>query len=73
MRQATRRNGKLTFDANGKHIPGPFTIQARREILSRLLVVQEEFGDPLITESELKQIYRTWANELQSNGGVVDV
>ncbi|MBS0291196.1 MAG: hypothetical protein JSS01_01555, partial [Proteobacteria bacterium] len=46
-RSAIRRNGRLTFDVSGKHIPGPFTIQARQEILDRLLAVQAEFGAQL--------------------------
>ncbi|WP_266064502.1 DNA phosphorothioation system sulfurtransferase DndC [Brucella intermedia] len=73
MRQAVRRNGKLTFDPNGKHIPGPFTIQARREILSGLLKVQAEFGAPLISEAELQQIQKIWSEELRIQGGVADV
>lgn len=65
MRQAVRRNGKLTFAPSGKHIPGPFTIQARKEILVRLLKAQKEFGDNLITDDELDLIYQNWAQELQ--------
>lgn len=73
MRQIVRRNGKLSFDVNGKHIPGPFTIQARREILAKLLDVQQKFGDQLIREEELKLIYGHWAEELQAQGGLADV
>ncbi|WP_295134278.1 hypothetical protein [uncultured Reyranella sp.] len=69
MRQAIRRNGKLTFAASGKHIPGPFTIQARQEILKRLLQVQEKFGAELISNEELELIYQTWATELQQETG----
>lgn len=65
MRSAVRRNGRLTFDITGKHIPGPFTIQARREILAELLRVQEKFGTPLISEEEIDLIHRIWASELQ--------
>jgi DNA sulfur modification protein DndC len=64
-RSAIRRNGRLTFDLTGKHIPGPFTIQARREILERLLAVQAEFGGRLISDEELELIHKTWATELQ--------
>jgi DNA sulfur modification protein DndC len=64
-RSAIRRNGRLTFDLTGKHIPGPFTIQARREILERLLAVQAEFGGHLISNDELELIHKTWATELQ--------
>ncbi|MEI6762237.1 MAG: DNA phosphorothioation system sulfurtransferase DndC [Betaproteobacteria bacterium] len=65
MRSAIRRNGRLTFDITGRHIPGPFTIQARREILSELLRVQKEFGEQLISEQEIDQIHKIWASELQ--------
>ncbi|MDZ4253050.1 MAG: DNA phosphorothioation system sulfurtransferase DndC, partial [Sulfuritalea sp.] len=64
-RQAYRRNGRLTFDLAGKHIPGPFTIQARKMILERLLSIQDEFGDRLISEGELDLIYQHWTNEFQ--------
>ncbi|KVF26145.1 DNA phosphorothioation system sulfurtransferase DndC [Burkholderia vietnamiensis] len=64
-RSAIRRNGRLTFDVSGKHIPGPFTIQARREILNRLLAVQAEFGAQLITDDELDLIHKYWAMDLQ--------
>ncbi|MFN7881638.1 MAG: DNA phosphorothioation system sulfurtransferase DndC [bacterium] len=64
-RSAIRRNGRLTFDVSGKHIPGPFTIQARQEILDRLLAVQREFGSELITEKELDLIHKYWAIDLQ--------
>ncbi len=73
LRKAVRRNGILTFDNNGKHIPGPFTIQARREILRRLLEVQEQFGGELITESELQMIHKIWAQELQTEESVANV
>ena len=53
MRQAVRRNGKLTFNPLGKHIPGPFTIRARKQILDRLFKVQQEYGDKLISDEEL--------------------
>ena len=72
MRQAYRRNGRLTFDASGKHIPGPFTIQARKQILDYLLKVQDEYGDKLITDAELDLIYQHWTLDLQQEKGVVD-
>lgn len=72
MRQAHRRNGRLTFDASGKHIPGPFTVQARKQILDYLLRVQEEFGDRLITDAELDLIYQCWTTDLQNEKGLAD-
>jgi DNA sulfur modification protein DndC len=72
MRSAIRRNGRLTFDATGKHIPGPFTIQARQEILAELLRVQTEFGSPLISEEEINLIHKIWATELQQEETIVN-
>ena len=73
MRQAFRRNGRLTFDPNGKHIPGPFTIQARKEIFDRLMKVQENFNGSLISDLEIQQIRQIWADELQTAGSLADV
>lgn len=72
-RSAIRRNGRLTFDLTGKHIPGPFTIQARQEILKRLLEVQEEFGGRLIANDELELIHKIWATELQQEASLANV
>jgi len=69
MRQVIRRNGKITFGSSGKHIPGPFTIQARKTIFERLLKVQDEFGAQLISEDEIDLIYKNWASELQQQKG----
>lgn len=71
-RQAYRRNGRLTFDGAGKHIPGPFTIQTRKLILERLLEVQKEFGESLISDGELDLIYQHWTTELQQEKGLAD-
>lgn len=71
-RSAIRRNGRLTFDVTGKHIPGPFTIQARREILDRLLAAQREFGAPLISQPEIDLIHKIWATELQQEESVAN-
>ncbi len=71
-RQAYRRNGRLTFDLSGKHIPGPFTIQARKVMLEKRLKVQEEFGEKLISERELDLIYQHWSTELQQEKGLAD-
>jgi len=66
MRQALRRNGKLTFDAMGRHIPGPFTLKARKLILDKLLAVQKEYGSELITDLELDRIYQYWKEDLKT-------
>lgn len=62
-RQVKRRNGTLTIK-NGKHIPGPFTIQARQMILNKLLEVQTAFGQELISPEEIHLIKQIWANDL---------
>jgi DNA sulfur modification protein DndC len=64
LRQGRRRNGKITVADNGKLIPGPFTLKARQMILDRLLETQREYGDTLITEQEIENIQRIWANDL---------
>lgn len=63
LRQGKRRNGKITV-ANGKLIPGPFTLEARRMILDRLLQTQREYGAQLISEIEIETIQRLWVNDL---------
>lgn len=73
MRQIVRRNGKVSFDQSGKHIPGPFTIQARREILARVLDVQGQFGETLITDDEIHRIHQHWSEELQAQGALANV
>ena len=42
-----------------------FRIQARRDILTELLQVQEQFGEPLISSEEVDLIHKIWAAELQ--------
>lgn len=69
-RQVERRNGRMQFDLlTGKHIPGPFTIQARKMILDRLRETEKEFGDQLISKGEIDIIESTWAEELLQKGG----
>ncbi|PSJ80903.1 DNA phosphorothioation system sulfurtransferase DndC [Neisseria iguanae] len=62
-RQAERRNGTITIKG-GKHIPGPFTVEARQMILQKLLDVQTAYGDELISEEEIELIKRIWAEDL---------
>lgn len=64
-RSVERRNGLVQFDLTGKHIPGPFTIQARQMILDKLLETQEQYGgEPLISKEEIDLIKSIWAQEL---------
>lgn len=63
MRSATRRNGTLNFVGEGRLIPGPFTLDARREILDRLLAIQEEVAIGLISTEEIGAIRKIWAED----------
>ena len=62
-RQRTRRNGLVTLMKDGTPVPGPFTLDARREILERLLAVQREVGLELITAKEQSTIRRLWSHD----------
>lgn len=72
-RQVVRRNGKISFADDGRHIPGPFTIESRREIFQRLKEVENRFGAELISESEISQIKQIWTEELIQMRKVSDV
>jgi len=66
-RSVERRNGEIRFDARGEqiqHVPGPFTIQARKMILDKLLATQADYGDALISPDEIQRIHAIWAEEI---------
>lgn len=67
-RNVRRRGGKITHMKDGTLVPGPFTIETRREILDRLLDLQAKTGMPLISQAEIERIQAIWASDL-----VVDV
>jgi len=60
MRETKRRNGVMYRKADGELGLGPFNMYARKEILKRLLELENETGMDLITIEELKQIDRMW-------------
>jgi len=64
LRQVARRNKRVTFNNQGLHIPGPFTVQARRLILDKLLETQAAYGETLISEAEIQVIKRLWTEDL---------
>ena len=70
-RMAVRRNGTINLVGDGRLIPGPFTMAARREILERLLVVQTNVGIELITAREIETIKTVWAQDLSQDLGQV--
>ena len=49
-------------------VAGPFTVEARQEILDRLLAVQKEVGMPLISEDEIARIRAMWADDAVEEG-----
>lgn len=63
FRQGRRRTGKITV-ANGRLVPGPFTITARKMILERLLATQHAYGEELISGAEIELIHQIWAKDL---------
>ena len=66
-RSARRRNGSLNFVGDGRLIPGPFTLEARREILDRLLETQQEVGLELIRPDEIEAIRQHWLQDSMAN------
>ena len=63
-RQARRRNGRITTTRTGTLVPGPFTLQARAEILERLRALEARTGQSLITTAEVDLIQTLWAEEI---------
>jgi len=69
-----RRNGSVYFNAEGGFGRGPFTLETRKEILRRLLQLEDETGYELITMDELKMIDKLWEDEGDlSRRALVDV
>ena len=60
FRDTKRRNGTVYTKSNGEVGFGPFTLEARRIILKRLLELQKETQMQLITIDELKVIDEMW-------------
>lgn len=58
-----RRNGSVYFNSEGEFGRGPFTLETRKEILRRLLQLEDETGYELITMDELKMIDKMWEDE----------
>jgi DNA sulfur modification protein DndC len=65
-REDKRMNGSVYYVGEGTERRrgfGPFNLEARREMLQKLLVTQEQVGFPLISEDELKIIRRIWIEQ----------
>jgi DNA sulfur modification protein DndC len=62
-RMARRRDGRITVTSDGVHVPGPYTMETRGEIFERLLALQEQVGNSLISEAEVARIREIWAED----------
>jgi DNA sulfur modification protein DndC len=63
-RMIERRDGRIALMGDGETtVAGPFTLEARQEILTYLLEVQQEVGMPLISEDEIARIRAIWATD----------
>lgn len=62
-RMARRRNGRMTVTADGVFIPGPFTLETRQEVLDRVLAMQADMGERLISDEEVARIKTIWAED----------
>ena len=62
-RMARRRSGQITVTRDGVYIPGPFTMEARAEILEKLLELQATVGRELISAGELRRIKEIWTED----------
>jgi DNA sulfur modification protein DndC len=62
-RMARRRTGEITVTREGVYVPGPYTMDARAEILDRLLDLQSTVGRELISPGELRRIKEIWADD----------
>lgn len=62
-RDYRRRNGSVYKMPSGEFGRGPFTMESRREILRRLLLLEEQTGFELIGLEELKMIDSLWEDE----------
>jgi hypothetical protein len=48
---------------------GPFSLAARKELLTELLALQAKTGRPLISTDEIRAIRRFWANDAFGKAG----
>ena len=62
-REYKRRNGAMYRKADGELGQGPFTMEARQEMLRKLLQLEVDTKLELITMEELKQIDSMWDKE----------
>lgn len=73
-REKKMRDGRVYTDKEGNKGNGPFTWEARQEILTKLLKLQKQMNYELISDEELKAIEKIWDDELDlSRRTLVDI
>jgi len=63
MREQKRRNGSVYEGKDGKLGLGPYSLEGRKIILEKLLQLENEVGEELITKEELKAIDNMWEKD----------
>lgn len=59
-RMSVRRNGYAKNRPDGSRVMGPFTMEVRTEILRRLLSLEKDLGEQLISKPEIEVIKDIW-------------
>lgn len=62
-RMDTRRDGTVKFRADKSRVRGPFTMEVRKLILSKLRELEKEVGLSLISSSEIEVINDIWCRD----------
>ena len=62
-RMAVRRNGRVQLKSNGGLVYGPFTLEARRDILEKLKETENSVGRRLVSDDEVGLIRQIWADD----------
>lgn len=62
-RQRIRRDGNSRYRPDGTLVMGPFTLDVRKQILSRLKALEKETGQKLVSASELDVINDIWRRD----------
>ncbi|WP_232069679.1 hypothetical protein [Gemmata massiliana] len=63
-RMVERRDGRIALMGDGvTTVAGPFTVEARQEILDKLLETQASVQMPLISNDEISRIKAIWADD----------
>lgn len=68
-----RPTTRMTRRRNGSEGPGPFTAEARVEILLRLLEVEASVGITLISDDEIKYIQNVWNSDFDLTDQALEI